>query len=278
MHDPVYVERDGHRTWLKWHRGRRCTTDPVFTGQRILEGMAAGASLEVDLVVTGDKGFAVLHNLELSAETTGTGLVANSSDAVLRQLQLRDNAGAPIADRVMLLDDLCALMVSGKVHSEALLQLDYKEDDSVLDAVTLANFARATRPVARNLILSSGSAKAIAMLAAEVPGIRIGFDPSDEARVNAARATGGHADFVAETVAAAPRAELIYLDWRIPLLFAEDGFDIIAAFHAVGKRVDAWTITRVDADALTHVERLLALKVDQITTDDPEGLLQALNS
>lgn len=46
----------------------------------------------------------------------------------------------------------------------------------------------------------------------------------------------------------------------------------------MGKRVDAWTITRVDADALTHVERLLALKVDQITTDDPEGLLQALNS
>jgi glycerophosphoryl diester phosphodiesterase len=278
MHDPIYVERNGHRTWLKWHRGRRRGTDPVFTGQRIVEGMAAGASIEVDLVVTGDKGFAVLHDLELSRETTGSGLVAETSDAVLRQLQLRDNAGLPIADRVMLLDDLCTIIASGRLHPEALLQLDYKEDDSVLDAVTLANFARATRPVASNLILSSGSAKAIGMLAAEVPGIRIGFDPSDEARVNAARASGGYADFVAEVLAAAPDADLIYLYWEIPLLFFEDGFDIIAAFHAAGKRVDAWTIRQVDADSVAQVERLLALKVDQITTDDPEGLLQALHS
>ncbi|WP_193336672.1 glycerophosphodiester phosphodiesterase [Devosia beringensis] len=278
MHDPVHVERNGHRTWLKWHRGRRRRADPVFTGQRILEGMALGASIEVDLVVTGDKGFAVLHNLDLSEETTGIGLVADTSDAALRQLQLRDNDGAPIPDKVMLLDDLCALMVSGSVHPDALLQLDYKEDDSVLDATALANFARATRPVAGNLILSSGNAKAIAMLAAEVPGIRVGFDPSDEARVNAARASGSHAAFVAETLAAAPTADLIYLYWQIPLLFAEDGFDIIAAFHAAGKRVDAWTIREVNPDSLAQVERLLALKVDQITTDDPEGLAMALQS
>ena len=278
MHDPVYVERHGHRTWLKWHRGRRRGSDPVFTGQRILEGMEAGASVEVDLVVTGDRGFAVLHNLELSAETTGTGLVAQTRDADLRQLHLRDNTGLPIPDKVMLLDDLCALMASGALHPDALLQLDYKEDETVLDAAALANFARAARPVARNLILSSGSAKAIAMLAAGVPGIQIGFDPSDEARVNAARDTGRHADFVADTLAAAPDADLIYLYWQIPLLFADDGFDIIAAFHAAGKRVDAWTIARVDADAILNVERLLALKVDQITTDDPESLAQALNA
>tara|TARA_R110002020_G_scaffold6321_6_gene26586 strand:+ start:348 stop:1184 length:837 start_codon:yes stop_codon:yes gene_type:complete len=278
MHDPVYVERRGHRTWLKWHRGRRRAADPVFTGQRILEGMAAGASVEVDLVVTADRGFAVLHNLELSAETTGAGLVAQTRDAVLRQLHLRDNAGMPIPDKVMLLDDLCALMISGTLHPDALLQLDYKEDDSVLDAVALANFARATRPVAGNLILSSGSARAIGMLAAAVPGIRIGYDPSDAAQVDAVRASGRHADFVADAVAAAPQADLIYLDWRIPLLFADDGFDIVAAFHAEGKRVDAWTISRVDADSLTQVERLLALKVDQITTDDPESLAQALQS
>jgi len=278
MHHPVYVERNGHRTWLKWHRGRRRVADPVFTGQRILEGMAVGASVEVDLVVTGDKGFAVLHNLELSQETTGRGPVAHTSDAALRQLQLRANDGTPIADRVMLLEDLCALLTGGSLHPEALLQLDYKEDDSVLDAVALANFARATAPVARNLILSSGNARAVRMLADQVPGIRIGFDPSDEARVDAARADGSHAGFVAETLASAPDADLIYLYWEIPLLFAEDGFDIIAAFHAAGKRVDAWTFSRIDADALVQVERLLALKVDQITTDDPEGLAMALQA
>ncbi len=72
MPGPISLDRDGHRTFLKWHRARRHGSDPVFTGRRILEGMAAGASVEVDLVLHGDDGFAVLHNLMLEAETTGT--------------------------------------------------------------------------------------------------------------------------------------------------------------------------------------------------------------
>ena len=53
MSDPVSVTRNGHRTYFKWHRGRRRAADPVFTGRRILEGMALGASVEVDLVIHG---------------------------------------------------------------------------------------------------------------------------------------------------------------------------------------------------------------------------------
>ena len=66
MADPISVTRDGHRTFLKWHRARRRASDPVFTGRRILEGMALGASVEVDLVLHADDGFAVLHDLELA--------------------------------------------------------------------------------------------------------------------------------------------------------------------------------------------------------------------
>ncbi|MDB5536345.1 MAG: glycerophosphodiester phosphodiesterase, partial [Devosia sp.] len=50
----------------------------------------------------------------------------------------------------------------------------------------------------------------------------------------------------------------------------------IAAFHAHGRRIDAYTIQRSDPESVASVERLLALKVDQITTDDPEGLAAAL--
>ena len=64
MADAISVTRDGHRTFLKWHRARRRAADPVFTGRRILEGMALGASVEVDLVLHADDGFAVLHNLD----------------------------------------------------------------------------------------------------------------------------------------------------------------------------------------------------------------------
>ncbi|WEK06530.1 MAG: glycerophosphodiester phosphodiesterase family protein [Candidatus Devosia phytovorans] len=273
MADPIFIERNGHRTWLKWHRGRRRASDPVFTGQRIVEGMRLGASIEVDLVVTGDKGFAVLHDMTLDRETTDRGPVAQTADAHIRTLNLRDNDGAPIDEPVMLLDDLCALMATAGVHPEALLQLDYKEDEHVLDARALENFARATATIAGNCIVSSGSAKAVDMLTGVVPGMRAGFDPSDEDVFKAALASGTLQGFVDDAVAASPKSDLIYLDWRIVTTSDDAGFDIVAAFHALGKRVDAWTINRADTEGLANVERLLGLKVDQITSDDPEGIV-----
>jgi glycerophosphoryl diester phosphodiesterase len=272
MTDPIFIERQGHRTWLKWHRGRRTVTDPVFTGARIVEGMRLGASVEVDLVVTGDKGFAVLHDKVLDRETTGHGVVAATSDGAIRQLRLRDNQGEPIAEPVMLLEDLCALMKQGGVHPDALLQLDYKEDETVLDARAIENFARATRPVARNMIVSGGSAEAIRMLTEAVPGMLRGFDPSDESRFRAALAAGKLQGFVDEALAAMPNADMIYLAWEIVIYSADAGFDIVGAFHEHGKRVDAWTIRAADAETKPIVERLMGLKVDQITTDDPDGL------
>jgi len=58
---PLFVDRDGHRTWFKWHRARRRAGDPVFTRTRILEGLRLGASIEVDLVIHGGHGFAIVH-------------------------------------------------------------------------------------------------------------------------------------------------------------------------------------------------------------------------
>ncbi|MDF2983918.1 MAG: glycerophosphodiester phosphodiesterase, partial [Devosia sp.] len=128
MADAISVTRAGHRTFFKWHRGRRRGSDPVFTGRRIIEGMQLGASVEVDLVIHADDGMAVLHNLSLERETTGGGLVRNTSAETLRGLHLRDNDGQPIDDKVMLLEDLAALIARDGAHPEGLLQLDYKED------------------------------------------------------------------------------------------------------------------------------------------------------
>jgi glycerophosphoryl diester phosphodiesterase len=273
MTDPISIDRQGHRTWLKWHRGRRKASDPVFTGTRILEGMRLGASIEVDLVVTADKGMAVLHDKTLDRETTGHGLVVAASDADIRQLHLRGNDGAPIDDKVMLLDDLCALMARGSVHRDALLQLDYKEDETVLDARAIEKFALATRSVARNMIVSSGSAAAVKLLTDAVPGMQSGYDASDEAKFKAALADGTLQGFVDDALATAPDVDMIYLYWEIVTLAADAGFDMVEAFHRHGKRIDAWTIREASATTTHRVERLLELKVDQITTDDPEGLV-----
>lgn len=273
MTDPISITRNGHHTWLKWHRGRRKASDPVFTGARILEAMRLGASVEVDLVVTADKGMAVLHDMALDRETTGHGPVAMASDDTIRNLHLRGNDGAPIADKVMLLDDLCKLMAEGKVHPGALLQLDYKEDETVLDNRAIEKFAVATGPVAGNIIVSSGSAAALKLLTAAVPAVRSGYDASDGERFKAALANGTLQSFVDDAVAALDGTDMIYLYWEIVTAAADAGIDIVDAFHKHGKRIDAWTIRQASTEMKPYVERLLALKVDQITTDDPEGLI-----
>jgi glycerophosphoryl diester phosphodiesterase len=276
MGDAVSVTRDGHRTLLKWHRARRRAADPVFTGRRILEGMAAGASVEIDLVLHADDGFAVLHDLSLDRETTGRGLVRAASAAAIRALRLRDNDGVPSSDPVLLLEDLAGLIARGGVHPAALLQLDYKEDAAALTPRAVTTFGRALGPTAPHFILSSGDARSVRMLAAGVPGLRVGHDPCHEGAKERLVASRGYPAFVAEALAASPAADLIYLAHELVLFAAGDGYDLVAAFHAAGRRVDAYTIRRADAAGLDAVRRLLALRVDPVTTDDPEGLAAAL--
>ncbi|KQT44195.1 glycerophosphodiester phosphodiesterase [Devosia sp. Leaf420] len=278
MSDPLYIERDGHRTSIKWHRGRRKPTDPVFTGSRILEAMRLGASVEVDLVIHADHGCAILHNFALDAETTGTGLVRETPASVLRELNLRGNDGQPIADKVMLLEDLCALLSKEKPHPDALLQLDFKEGYAALTPRIVANFGASVAPVADYLILSGGDFDAIGMLTNSAPKLRSGYDPCYGESLAKLQATGDYQTFISEALATAPNADMIYLAYDIVLVADKSGFDIVAPIHAAGKRIDAWTIRQVDSSTIPLIERLLALKVDQITTDDPEGLAAAFAS
>jgi glycerophosphoryl diester phosphodiesterase len=276
MTDPIFIERDGHRTWLKWHRARRKASDPVFTGGRILEGMRLGASVEVDLVIHADRGYAVLHDLTVERETTGNGKVAELGAAALRSLYLRGNDGAALAERVMLLEDLCSLLAEGGLHPDALLQLDYKEDARVLDAAAVASFQTSVAPVARHMILSSGDAASVRLLTEGVTGLRIGYDPCHAGAFEQPMETRDFAGFVRDAVEASPQAEMIYLAYPLVLEADRAGFDIVGAFHAEERRIDAYTIQRADDESRPRVQRLLELRVDQITTDDPEGLARLM--
>lgn len=277
MTDPLFIERQGHRTWLKWHRAKRRAADPVFTGARILEAMRLGASTEVDLVIHGDRGYAVLHDLTADRETTGTGPIVELDAGTLRGLHLRDESGTPLPDHVMLLEDLADLLAKGGLHPDALLQLDYKEDAAALDALAVENFKRSVGPVAQCMILSSGDADAVRLLTEDVPGLRIGYDPCHDGALERLNQSRDFAGFVTDAVAASPNAEMIYLYYGLVLEADRLGFDIVGAFHAAGRHIDAYTINKADAESKPQVERLLALKVDQITTDDPEGLLALMS-
>lgn len=272
MPNDVYCMRDGHRTYFKWHRARRQASDPVFTGKRILEGLTLGASVEVDLVHHGSGGFAVLHDRVLGRETTGSGNIAEMDADIVRTLRIRGNDGEPSDNPVMLLEDLCALLARGGFSEEGLLQLDMKEDLADLAPRDIEAFKRAVAPVARVMILAAGDAAAVAALSEGVTGLRVGYDPCHFGAIEALKADRDFSGFVERALAASPRAEMIYLAYPLVLFAADNGFDIVAAFHEAGKRIDAYTIQRADAEARPIVERLLAARVDQITTDDPVGL------
>jgi glycerophosphoryl diester phosphodiesterase len=272
MHDDIYQDRNGHRTWLKWHRARRKASDPVFTGARILEGMRLGSSVEVDLVIHKDRGFAVLHDETVERETSGIGRVADFGAAELRQLFLRDNDGGITDQKVMLLEDLASLLENGGIHPDAVLQLDYKEDTKTLDDLAIRTFQRSVAPMAPHMILSSGDAQAVSLLTTGVPGLRIGYDPCHGDNLEQLSKSLDFAGFVRNAVAASPHAEMIYLAYPLVLSAAKHGFDIVAAFHAADRRIDAYTIKRADETTAPIIAKLLACRVDQITTDDPEGL------
>jgi glycerophosphoryl diester phosphodiesterase len=274
MADGIAVVRGGHRTLLKWHRARKAAGDLPFTGARILEGLRLGASVEVDLVKHADGGFAVLHDFALDRATTGAGPVAASHAPELRRLQLRGEDGRPTTHPVMLLEDLCELLRDDvALAPDGVLQLDLKEEaPGAIGPAEVEGFAAAVAPVAQHFILSGGSASNVAALASAVPGLATGFDPCSAEALGALEASRDFAGFVAEAVAAAPAAAMIYLEHRLVLAAAEAGFDLVAAFHSAARRVDAYTLRLADAETLALARRLLALAVDQITTDDPVGL------
>lgn len=272
---PLHIDHHGHRTRLKWHRGRRRAADPAFTGARIVEAMQVGASVEVDLVIHADHGCAILHDLTLDRETTGTGTVRETGAVALRALRLRGHDGEPIDAPVMLLEDLCERLVGETIHPDASLQLDFKEDLASLSPDVISNFSACITPIAGSVILSGGDFDAIAMLADATPGLSTGYDPCYGSSLARLQSDGDHAGFIKRALATAPEARIIYLSHEIILAADDAGVDIVAPVHEAGRHVDAWTINSVTSQTIAKIDRLLALKVDQITTDDPEGVAEA---
>ncbi|OLP57604.1 glycerophosphodiester phosphodiesterase [Rhizobium rhizosphaerae] len=275
----VAIERDGHKTWLKWHRGRRQAGDLSFTRHRLIEGLRLGASLEIDLLRYDAPGFVVLHDEMLDAATTGQGRVLSASAETLRGLRLRQDNGQPTDHPVLLIEDLARLIQETRAEAGetgAVIQLDMKEGSEAIRDEDLAAFAAAIGPVARSVILSGGDAQAVQRLSQAVPDMPVGYDPCHFGAAEALRESRDFQGFVDRAAEASPHATMIYLEYPLVLFAAEAGFDMVAAFHQLDRQVDAYTVQLASPEMVADVECLLALKVDQITTDDPTGLDLAL--
>ena len=264
----LQIEFEDHTTRLKWHRLRRRMTDPLFSAEVMAAGFKAGASMELDLRVRADGGFVVLHDKELEGETSGHGIIARKSLADLRDLRMKDG------NRPLLFsEDLAAMLQSA--HPDALLQFDMKDDYEAIGEKGIAHLAEYLQQISASVIVSAGSSELILAVKEKLPHLHRGIDLTD--KLGAIYKAEGWKAVEKQLLAdlrGPTEPETIYLYWPMLLDAARAGLDMIALCHSEAKLVDAWTFTLKDPDGgfsdseWTNFSALVALKPDQITTDE----------
>ena len=263
----VRLRRDGRSIRLKWHRLRRTKGDVDFTMHRLREGLAAGASMEIDLRRHAESGFVCLHDAVLESETNGSGPIFDATVADLRSLRMRSPRGGLSDEPLLLLEDLVAAIAAGH-HPDAIVQFDLKEWQADLDDATVAAFMRLVRPVAKSIVLSGDDWSAVKLLGAQIEGLRLGYDPSDLPEAQHLETRDDFAGFARFTLNTAPQAVIIYLEYHLVLRSLAAGFDIVAALQEAGREIDAWTFDLKSPRSTGELAALIASGIDQLSSND----------
>lgn len=263
------IAYQGHFTRLKWHRLRRSFKDPLFSAGVMAEGFRLGASSELDLRVRADGGFVVLHDEELEGETTGHGLIREALPETIRGLTLLEGGHPPI-----LSEDLATMLRTA--HPDALLQFDMKDEFAAVGSRGMDHLAGYFAGAGSSIIISGADLDLIVAVKNRLPDLKRGIDPTNKL-VDIYRDQGLKAvetDLRAD-IAGPTEPDTIYLAWQLVLQAAKDGLDLIGLCHDAGRLVDAWTFNLRSPDAgfdeaeARQFAALMALKPDQITTDEP---------
>jgi glycerophosphoryl diester phosphodiesterase len=249
---PTTLCHEGRTVRLKWHKLRRRPDDPPFARANLGAGLAAGASLEVDLRRLACGRFVCLHDADLEGETTGQGPVAAIDAEAIAKLLMRGTAGGPL-----LLEEL-ADAVRGLCVPGTRVQLDLKATAAEINATSSRSLAEALDGIARHFILSGCDWDAVTRLGGDVPGLALGYDPG--ARIDAARVVRHVRD-------RAPEADTIYLYRGLVRAAHEQGEPLVARLRERGHLVDCWTIDHGSAAATADLCAAIAAGCDQITTN-----------
>ncbi|MGK6312035.1 glycerophosphodiester phosphodiesterase [Neorhizobium sp. DT-125] len=263
------ITYEGHPTRLKWHRLRRSFRDPLFSAAVMAEGFRLGASTELDLRVRADGGFVVLHDDILEGETDGRGLIREAFPDDIRGLRLLEGGHPPI-----LSEDLALMLETA--HPDALLQFDMKDTLAVIGSRGLDHLADYFSGAGSSIIVSGTDLDLILAVKEKLPDLRRGIDPTDKlADIHAAEGWSAVERELSADLRGPTEADTVYLYWPMLLDAESAGLDMIGLCHDAGKLVDAWTFNLQNPDAgFTTAEArdfaaLMALKPDQITTDEP---------
>lgn len=267
------IRHGDRRVRLKWHKLRREADDRPFDRGNLAAGLAAGASMEVDIQVLSDGGFVCLHDDVLEAETNGSGPVAASDSGTIRTLRQLDANGDATGPAPLLLEELAELIEAdaGTAAKSAQVQLDLKDSVEGITDVAVEKFARQVAPAAGLLSLSGEDWQAVKRLGSGVAGLSLGYDPSVRV-VDKDLPVGDLSRFLDHIGETAPEAETIYLHHSILAAARDRGIDLAGALQREGRLVDCWTIGTNKPGTEHQLCLAVEAGVDQITTDTPGDL------
>jgi len=251
---PVSLTHRGRTVRLKWHKLRRAPGDVPFLRRNLRAGLAAGASLEVDVQRLACGRWVCLHDELLEGETTGRGPVAEADAEAVGAVRMRGGDEPP-----MMLEELAALVRQGPCAPGARVQLDLKAAAGEVDGRCVAVMAAALEGVTDRFILSGCDWEAVTRLGADLGGLALGYDPGDDLE-----AGGDVFRLVRER---APEAETIYLHRRLVRAAHEGGEPLVARLQERGHLVDCWTIDHGSAEATRDLLAAISAGCDQITTN-----------
>ena len=260
------IEHGGRRVLLKWHKLCQRAEDTPFSMANLRAGLAAGASLEVDIQALADDAWVCLHGDALEEETTGHGPVKAAETATIRSLSMLGGDYSPpfLADM--------ALGVAAAPTARGCLQLDLKESAAGLSPAAIKHFATMITPVASGCLLSGTDWEAVCVLAASVPALRLGFDPLELAERRTFDDPGEIAAFAEEVAAIAPAAAVFYLNYQFVLRALDLGVNPLEPLKRNGAMVDVWTLDPTTPEIGGVLTRVIDAGADQITTNDPIGM------
>ena len=254
---PVELRAQQRTIRLKWHKLRLRLEDAPFDRRNLELGLAAGASLEVDLQPLACGRFVCLHDADLESETTGQGPVAAIDADAVKRLRMREGGAPPL-----LLDELVDLVRSRPVHPAARVQLDLQPTRVPLDAARIAGFATSLGGRGDAFVLSGYDGNAVTRLGGDIAGLTLGYDPSRQEPEDA----GGVLSLVRRH---APAAQILYLHYAIVRRSQARGDALVRRLADHGYRIDCWTLDRGRTDALANLQTAIAAGCHEVTTNTP---------
>lgn len=267
---PVRLEGSSGSVALKWHRARRSPNDAPFRPDRIVEGVSAGAVVEIDLQPVAD-GYIVLHDDLLDEETDGSGVPEAHTLDQLRALTVQGEGGAS----VLSLQDFADL-IEPLPNAGGHIQLDLKFDPDRDPAADIAAMAPILAPIADRLVLSGVHWELAMGLRSVLPGAKAGFEPILLIQEMAPQSQEEWDAVPQAILDAAPDADWVYLYHKLIMSAWGVGSDLITPLQQAGRKLDAWTIdVGVGGWLPEPVVALVNAGVDQITTNGADEMLAA---